>query len=313
LHGIWPKDRVIAMLHGGQISKHHDVSSDGDTWSSIKTHPDFAALFTPKPKQSPVEDEKQQYAVENPSDSASASSRPSGHRLKLRSKSQLSASDTIADQYSSVQAARPIHIATESAQWYYEHKGQVLGPISERELPSLIMSGAIVKDTQVCRQGGQHWITARTAFPMHFARPANPQTNNLHSGHDRDSRALPSGLGWCIEPWRKYAVFSGRSTRREYWAFYMFNFFMAFAMVFVEAATPYAGTIVSVVYHLIALLPSLAVLARRLHDTNYSGWFMLIGLIPILGFIILFVLCLRAGDPGPNNYGPNPRGQHVYA
>ena len=62
------------------------------------------------------------------------------------------------------------------------------------------------------------------------------------------------------------------------------------------------------------LVPSLAVAIRRLHDTNKSGWFLLLALIPIVGFIVLIVFLATPGEPGPNNYGlpdPGPTGaQH---
>ena len=54
------------------------------------------------------------------------------------------------------------------------------------------------------------------------------------------------------------------------------------------------------------LLPGLSVAIRRLHDTDHSGWWVLIGLIPIIGFIVLLVFYLRQSDPGENRYGPPP-------
>jgi uncharacterized membrane protein YhaH (DUF805 family) len=300
------------MLQGGQISKHHDVSSDGVNWSSIKTHPDFAVLFTPKQEQRPVESEWYPNSFQEPPDSASTASKPEGLKLKSRAQSQSSTVETMTrDEFPSADA-RSADSADESNRWYYERDGQVLGTITDSELPGLIMSGAIDDDTLVCRQGTQTWLPAHAAFPTQFARPTVPKTYNLHSSHDKAAGSMPSGLGWCLEAWRKYAVFTGRSTRREYWAFSLIHFLISFLLVIVEAATESSGSVLLLIYQLIAFMPALAVLARRLHDVNYSGWFMLISFLPIIGIIILLVLSLKAGDSEQNDYGPNPRGRQIY-
>jgi uncharacterized membrane protein YhaH (DUF805 family) len=65
--------------------------------------------------------------------------------------------------------------------------------------------------------------------------------------------------------------------------------------------------VVYVIYALAVLIPGLAVAVRRLHDTDRTGWWILIGLIPIVGFIVLIVFLATDGTPGPNRYGPSPK------
>ncbi|GMA23393.1 membrane protein [Luteimicrobium album] len=103
-----------------------------------------------------------------------------------------------------------------------------------------------------------------------------------------------------------YANFSGRARRSEYWWFAL-----AAAVVFIIlAALGQASSIFMVLYGLVGLaliVPGLAVAVRRLHDTDKSGWFVLLGLIPLVGEIILIVFYATAGSDGPNRFGPSPK------
>lgn len=101
--------------------------------------------------------------------------------------------------------------------------------------------------------------------------------------------------------WRNYANFSGRSTVRDYWMAALFNFLISFAIGFVAGIIklPILGTI----YTIAVFIPGIAIAVRRLHDTNKSGWFYLINLIPLVGTIIfIVVLCMNSVNEG-NNYG----------
>ena len=69
-----------------------------------------------------------------------------------------------------------------------------------------------------------------------------------------------------------------------------------------------SGGILSGIYSLAVLIPSIAVSVRRLHDTNHSGWWLLINLLPLIGTIILVFFLVRDSQPGQNQYGPNPKG-----
>jgi uncharacterized membrane protein YhaH (DUF805 family) len=103
----------------------------------------------------------------------------------------------------------------------------------------------------------------------------------------------------------KYVTFSGRARRSEYWWWALFYLIVAviFSGIGTAAHAPALGLVT-----ILILLPTLAVTIRRLHDTNRSGWWILIGLIPIVGSIILLVFTVQDSTPGPNNtYGPNPK------
>jgi len=123
---------------------------------------------------------------------------------------------------------------------------------------------------------------------------------------------------WYMEVMRKYAVFSGRARRTEYWMFQLVNIVIGVIGTLCVALTlptmsrgrnPLAGLIlvICLVYVLVAIVPSLAVSVRRLHDINFSGWWLLISLVPMGGLAIL-VFHLLDSTPGPNQYGPNPKG-----
>jgi uncharacterized membrane protein YhaH (DUF805 family) len=110
---------------------------------------------------------------------------------------------------------------------------------------------------------------------------------------------------------RKYVDFSGRARRAEYWFFVLVNLLISVALQIVEAIFGIGSGgsvgILSGLYGLAVLIPGLAVLARRLHDTNRSGWWMLIALIPIVGAIVLLIFAIQDSDQGAIKYGPNPK------
>lgn len=102
----------------------------------------------------------------------------------------------------------------------------------------------------------------------------------------------------------KYATFSGRASRAEFWWFALFNILAALMVLNLVAsfAGPDAGTTVVMIYNLAILLPSLAVGARRLHDMGYTGWWQLLH-VTGLGSLILLVWMMFAGNPGANRFG----------
>ena len=106
---------------------------------------------------------------------------------------------------------------------------------------------------------------------------------------------------------KKYADFSGRARRAEYWMFALINFVIGIVLAIVDGILG-TGGMVGLIYSVGVFIPSLAVLARRLHDTNRSGWWMLIALIPILGWIAILIFLTQDSTPGDNKYGPNPKG-----
>lgn len=114
-------------------------------------------------------------------------------------------------------------------------------------------------------------------------------------------------MDWYVGVLKKYAVFEGRARRKEYWMFYLFNAIISVGVVLIDGFI--GSDIVSVLYPLAVLIPALAVTVRRLHDTNRSGWWLFIGLIPLVGGIIVLVFTLQDSDPYENDFGPNPKDQ----
>ncbi len=119
-------------------------------------------------------------------------------------------------------------------------------------------------------------------------------------------------MNWYLEVLKKYAVFSGRSRRKEYWYFVLFNLIISILLAIVDSVLgtfiPQIGMgIIGGLYALAVFIPSIAVSIRRLHDRDRSGWWLLIGLIPLIGLIVLLVFMLQNSTPGQNRYGANPK------
>ncbi|MBU1126661.1 MAG: DUF805 domain-containing protein [Patescibacteria group bacterium] len=113
-------------------------------------------------------------------------------------------------------------------------------------------------------------------------------------------------MNWYIEVLKKYVVFKGRAGRREFWMFVLFNLIISLVLSLIEGLFSDDTSILSGIYSLAILLPSLAVGVRRLHDTNRSAWWLLLLLIPIIGPIVLIVFYALEGDKAANQYGPVP-------
>ncbi len=113
-------------------------------------------------------------------------------------------------------------------------------------------------------------------------------------------------MNWYLEVLRKYAVFDGRARRKEYWMFALFNFIIAFVLGFIEGLVGGPG-VIGLVYSLAVFIPALAVTVRRLHDTNRSGWWVLIAFVPLIGAIVLLVFMVLDSQPGENRFGANPK------
>ncbi len=102
-----------------------------------------------------------------------------------------------------------------------------------------------------------------------------------------------------------YVEFSGRASRPAYWWWFLFAILVAIAANIIDAVIGSFG-VVSGLAGLALLLPGLSVSIRRLHDIDRTGWWVLIALIPIIGFIVLLIFYLQQGDAGENRYGPPP-------
>ncbi|NWG38877.1 MAG: DUF805 domain-containing protein [Hydrogenophilaceae bacterium] len=110
-------------------------------------------------------------------------------------------------------------------------------------------------------------------------------------------------MHWYLQVLKKYAVFSGRARRKEYWMFVLFNIIIAFVLElerFAGVVSESGQSDLAAIYQLTVLIPSISVLVRRMHDTDHSGWWVL---VPIANL----VLAIREGQHGDNRFGPDPK------
>lgn len=114
-------------------------------------------------------------------------------------------------------------------------------------------------------------------------------------------------MNWYISVLKQYAVFRGRARRTEYWMFVLCNVIVMLLLSMVDKLIGGDKEFISGIYSLAVLLPSLAVTVRRLHDTDRSGWWLLIGLIPIIGTLVLIYFMASNGQQGPNRFGDDPK------
>lgn len=119
-------------------------------------------------------------------------------------------------------------------------------------------------------------------------------------------------MNYYLSVLKNYVTFTGRARRSEYWYFNLFNLiFLVLAAALDNilnlTISPLPYGVFYCLYGLFIFLPSLSVQVRRLHDVNKSGWFILIGLIPLIGAIWLLILYCTEGTEGDNEYGPDPK------
>ena len=114
-------------------------------------------------------------------------------------------------------------------------------------------------------------------------------------------------MEWYLKVVRdNYANFSGRARRSEYWYFVLFNILILIGLSIIDGVLHTRG-ILGLIYNVAVFIPSIAVGARRLHDTGRSGWWQLIGLIPLIGAIVLLVFLVQDSSFDRNEYGPSPK------
>ena len=118
-------------------------------------------------------------------------------------------------------------------------------------------------------------------------------------------------MNYFIAVLKKYAVFSGRAQRAEYWYFYLFSMIINSVLVIFSFIIGDNWDTLGILFSLAIIIPTLAVTIRRLHDTGRSGWMILISLIPLVGGIWLLILMIIDSQAGENKYGPNPKGIEV--
>jgi uncharacterized membrane protein YhaH (DUF805 family) len=119
-------------------------------------------------------------------------------------------------------------------------------------------------------------------------------------------------MSWYLEVLKKYTVFSGRSRRKEYWFFVLFNILISVVLAIIDGvlgtASKQGGVgVLGGLYSLAVLIPSIAVGVRRLHDSGKSGWWLLISFVPCVGVFVLLYFLVQDSQPGENQFGPSPK------
>ncbi len=116
-------------------------------------------------------------------------------------------------------------------------------------------------------------------------------------------------MNWYLKVLNQYFDFSGRARRKEYWMFTLFSLIISWTLAVLDLIfDTYMFTIVSSIYSLLVIIPSVAVLIRRLHDIGKSGWHIFLIFLPLIGWIWLLVLLCMEGETKPNKWGENPKG-----
>jgi uncharacterized membrane protein YhaH (DUF805 family) len=114
-------------------------------------------------------------------------------------------------------------------------------------------------------------------------------------------------MDWYLLVFRKFADFSGRSARQEFWMFALCNFIVALGLAFVGYLLGRVGHLLVDLYSLVVFIPALAVSVRRLHDIGKSGWWLLIEFVPVIGFLVLLYFMVQDSEAENNAYGPSPK------
>jgi len=117
-------------------------------------------------------------------------------------------------------------------------------------------------------------------------------------------------MHWYLEVLKKYALFTGRARRSEYWYFFLLSIIIAVVLAMVDSVvrkiTGIGFGLFGTLYSLAVLVPGIAVSIRRLHDTDRSGWWLLLALVPIVGLVLL-VFMVEDSNAGTNRFGQNPK------
>ena len=216
--------------------------------------------------------------------------------------------------------------------YYLDGARNQQGPASSAEVARLVRSGTIRRDTLVWFAGMPDWRPASQVndFAPLFSQGAPPPPRPS-AGPPPMQRSAPSAAAYQGQPrqqaqapysasakdmgfvdaiktcFSKYVDFKGRARRPEYWWWVLFNVIVSIVLGIVDLGLTAAhipgvlGNLASLAF----LLPSLAVGARRLHDTDRSGWWLLLWFIPLIGWIIIIVFLCQRGTPGENRFGPD--------
>jgi len=174
-----------------------------------------------------------------------------------------------------------------------------------RELVPWAMLVASVTRSERAREEGRP-VTQEEPPRQPPPPPPPPPSGEAYASQPSPAPAPPPGMPlisyWKLVVLERYAKFDGRAARPEFWWFVLANFLIGIVFNILGQVSD-VFFYVSLLYSLAVLVPYLAVAVRRLHDTDKSGWWLLIGLVPCVGIIVLIVFFATEGTRGPNRYG----------
>ena len=204
------------------------------------------------------------------------------------------------------------------AVWYYADGGEQKGPVSDEEIANLIASGTVRADTLVWREGMENWAAAKASLPGALvpqswvdALPPMPHAGTAQQAGYGDAGGYyhPIAFADVIKTvFGRYVQFQGRARRSEYWYWVLFIVLVSIGLAFVAGAIfGFDETDLAIfgpIFSLATFVPSLAVGFRRMHDIGRTAWWLLIGLIPLIGTIVIIYWFVQPGQPSDNQYGP---------
>lgn len=179
-------------------------------------------------------------------------------------------------------------------------------PTDRVEVPCPQCAESILREAKKCKHCGA-WVSEGTSKPPVATAPPAPASTRPTLPRAADPIG-PMGLDQAVRScFSKYATFDGRARRAEYWYWQLGSWIALFGMTFISIVLFGAGSSTQVAFYwgsvLVMLVPSSAVLVRRLHDTNHSGWWVWVSLT-IIGAIPLLIWLCEEGTQGDNDYGP---------
>ncbi len=198
-------------------------------------------------------------------------------------------------------------------QWFCVINGRQEGPYAVATLAGMTAQAPLAADTMVWTEGMAGWkplseTPLYEALPKSSLPPRVPLSTVFQAGAQNMASQMSATINAPIANtqspgfvdavkicFRKYVDFNGRASRPEYWWFFLFGL----ALSIITMMFPLINMLIS----LVLILPSIAVGVRRLHDIDRTGWWLLIGLIPLVGFIVLIIFLTKQGTAGQNRFG----------
>ena len=218
-------------------------------------------------------------------------------------------------------------MTTPLTQYHVAKDGANLGPYTEEVIEQCLKEGRLTKTDLILCPEKQEWVAIGSATFLGFHSAASlpplpssalpplpaalpslhsmPEASKMQGATTKPNKENILMSSYYVKCLRNYANFAGRARRKEYWMFFLGNFLLMLAF---SLADEFWGTggILNGLYCLGVLLPNIAVAVRRLHDIDKSGWLLLIGIIPLIGFLVLLALQVRPGTKGVNRFGNDP-------